>query len=262
MIANLRIRVLTLESLVMTAEISEKVFGLIDSRSNQKRVVVLENQGAKVFKFPLPIIRSAGETTIKESLKKLKVFDWVVFSDIYTVEIFFEILGSCDIDPFELDELTVCAFGEAVADRLRFVQVHSDVIPAKLDDAAIIETLKSYTVGADKLSQIKVLFLSSNDLSTGFVKVLRSEVAEIIELKIYRAELGESKDRAKLIALLKGGAIDEFIFCSAEDVQNLLLIVYPEKLNTLLFETEVFATDSITFQSLSEHSLDPRLRRT
>ncbi len=258
----MRIRVLTLKSLVMTVEIADRVFGLIDSRANKKRIVVLENQGAKVFGFPLPNIRSAGETAIKEAIKNLKVFDWVFFSDIYTVEIFFEILDSSDIDPFELDELTVCAFGEAVADRLRFVQVHSDVIPAKLDDATIIETLKNYSVEANELSRIKALFLTRNDLGTGFVEVLRSEVEEIMELEIYRAELGESKERAKLIALLKGGAMDEFVFCSAEDVQNLLLFVYPDKLKNILLETEVFATDSITFQSLREHSLDPRLRRT
>ena len=85
--------------------------------------------------------------------------------------------------------------------------------------------------------------------------MLRRSETEMTELNIYRLKTGNA-GLTKLKALLKGGAVDEFIFTAASDASK-LASVSGEKLKDLLAGTSVSATDETTFQMLREYELRP-----
>ncbi len=49
-------------------------------------------------------------------------------------------------------------------------------------------------------------------------KFIEKANAELIEMAVYRAKISDKSDTTKLKTLLKGGAIDEFIFSAPEDL--------------------------------------------
>ena len=244
----------------MSQTISGKVYGLIDTVLNKKYIANLENQGAKVFRFPkCGIERQINEEAIKKSVQNLSDYDWILFADIYAADLFLEIMTECGVDPFELDEMVICAFGDAVADRLRFVQVHSDVIPPERSEQIIFETIKNYVADLDELKNLRVLFLKRTDSYGEIASRLKNEVGELIEISIYQTKGISGIELVKLKTLLKGGVIDEFIFCSAEDVESALHIISPDTFSKVFKGIEVLGTDASTFQALREHDLKPRL---
>src|SRR5215203_2909785 len=110
----------------------KKTYGLFENALNKKLISVLKQQGEDVLVFPS--IKAERLDLTAESvthLKNLTGFDWIILTDTFAADYFIEVLGELEIDFYELDNVTICALGEAVADRLRFVQVHADVIPSK-----------------------------------------------------------------------------------------------------------------------------------
>ena len=243
----------------MNSEFSGRVFGVFDTPINRKRITDLENRGGEVFRLPAPSIGCLDDDTqIIEVVRRLNEFDWIFFSDIYCVDILLEVLEENEIDLFELDNLTVCAFGEAVVDRLRFSQVHSDLIPSKLNRDAVMETIRDFVSGTDELDDQSALFLSKAGLENPVAGLLGDAFEEFVGLEVYRSDGISSAEIAKIKTLLKGGAFDEIVCCSEEDVQNLLAIVGVGNVTDILSGIEVSSSDARVFQSLRENDLNPR----
>ena len=87
---------------------------------------------------------------------------------------------------------------------------------------------------------------------------LEKRGVEVNQIKIYRAEMPNSTETAKLKALLNGGAIDVFLFSGAEEIANLKLLFPDLFLAELLFEAEIIAFDATAYQSLRENGFNPK----
>jgi uroporphyrinogen-III synthase len=158
------------------------------------------------------------------------------------------------IDLFEMDSIQVCAFGEAVADCLRFVQLHADVIPTSVEAASVFLALSDY-IGKDELSSLK--FLLAKEISQEFEikEKLVESGASVVELPIYQAKISRADETGKLKVLLKGGAIDEFIFSAPTDLVALKHYFNNKSISTTLSEINVSTVDKVMFQTLKEHDL-------
>ena len=241
---------------------SDHVFGLVEAPENEKTIEILESAGGSVMRIPaVKMRRIENRAGLKEVAQNLAAFDLVFFADSSSANFFFEILRECVIDPFELDQLIVCAAGEAVAERLRLEQVHSDLILASRNGDISCETIRTYIADNDELRKMKILFLTGTRLASDVAKALRSEVGKVVELDICCAETLPEGDRTKSIALLKGGAVDELVLCSAEDVESLLHLVFPDLPSAILKEIIISATDPIAFQTLREYGFFPKLKK-
>ncbi len=106
-----------------------KTYALFANNAIQKIIARLENQSVNIILFPnIEISEILLDEKAEGILKNLNRFDWIIFPDIFAVDFFLRALENLRIDFFELDAVRVCAFGETVADRLRFSLVHADVI--------------------------------------------------------------------------------------------------------------------------------------
>ena len=124
---------------------AEKQYAICATQFNKTIISALQKQGIDLKVFPsVEIVKNELNEESKNYLSNLVKFDWLIFPDIYAVDFFVEALEGEGIDLFDLDLIRICAFGEAVSDRLRFSQIHADLIPAKIDVETVIKAFEDY----------------------------------------------------------------------------------------------------------------------
>lgn len=245
----------------MSISSNEKTYAVVSNPANKKLISKLETSGAKVIRFPQVLTEKISlDEKSNGLLRQSTNFDWLIFFDVFAVEYFLRALEETGIDFFELDAARVCAFGEAVADRLRFAHLHADVIPSFVEPDAVFTSLAGY-IGADEIDGKSFLSIKRRAAQNEIIDKLSEKGAIVAELEIYGASLAESSEAARLKALIKGGAIDEFVFSSPEDLPALQLFLPSDSIPEILLEINISAADEVTFQSLTEHNLKPRFFR-
>ena len=237
---------------------AEKTYALFETPLNKKLIVQLSKNSAKIFYFP-PLETEKNNLNDKEIalIKSINNFDWMIFTDVLAVDYFLESLTENEIDFFELDALRVCAFGETVADRLRFVQIHADLIPNNLAINSIFSDIGIY-VGENNLAGLEFLLIKGNSTDSEIGELLKNKGAKLSELQIYKAKIANKKEIAKMKTLIKGGAIDEFIFSAPEDLIAFKYYFSDDDLEELLAEIKISAVDANTFQHLRENNFKPQ----
>ncbi|MGI8468365.1 MAG: uroporphyrinogen-III synthase [Pyrinomonadaceae bacterium] len=234
---------------------AEKIYALFDNAMNKKIVSELSMIGAKTILFPAAETTLTANEETEKILNNLNEFDWLIFTDIYAVEFFLQKMSELEIDLFELDALRACAYGESVADRLRFAQLHADVIPNSVKTAEVWQSLKNYLFDESEFENLKFLVLKKENSIIEIVAELKKQNSGVEELEIYQTIAEAENEIAKLKTLLKGGAIDEFIFTSPFDVINLAHLFPNENLADVLTEVSLRAADNAAAQSLREFRL-------
>lgn len=238
---------------------NENTYGIVKTPANQKLIDHLKSEGAEVIEFPdLETFGKLSSGNAVEILKLVENSDWLIFTDILAVEHFVGFLEKIEFDLFELDDLRVCSFGEAVSDRLRFVQLHTDVVAEKLNTQMVLEDILKYI--ADKAVFIKTKFLIVKGVSTGdqLKKLIESKNGKAENLSVYEFQDIREMNFTKLKSLLIGGAIDEFIIASPIDLLIIREIFQFDNFQTLFDEITFSAKDDITFQFLRENDVTPK----
>ncbi len=246
----------------METIIETKSYGIFSNAANRKIIEFLQESNAKIFLFPA-FETEAIET--KENLdfikNNLSQIEWLIFPDVFAVDYFLELLEKCEIDLFNLDEKRVLTFGESVADRLRFSQIHSDVIPVSLSSDDILSSLEDYLQN-ETIADISFFAPVFKGFNHEIVKKLRIKGAKVYEMEIFTVKFPVDTQIAKLKALLTGGAIDEFIFSAPEDVFFLERFIHPSRLNKTLQDSNCFGTNEITMQTLREIGITSKYFQT
>ncbi|MGC2236444.1 MAG: uroporphyrinogen-III synthase [Pyrinomonadaceae bacterium] len=239
----------------METSSNEKTYALFSTPANRKIIAQIEQTGAKIFQFASVKTKriNAGLENIKNTLF---AFDWIIFPDVYAVDYFLEILEETEIDFFELDEIRILAMGEAVADRLRFSQLHADIIPHSIEIETVFAALLSY-VGKDNLDGLNFLIPKEITFDSQLQKSLIESEANVSEITVYQALIDEKTKTPNLKALLKGGAVDEFIFTSVEDIISLNYHLFPETPVEILSGIKTSGINETTMQALRENNLRP-----
>jgi uroporphyrinogen-III synthase len=220
----------------MTSTSERKTYGLISTTRSAEPAAKLKNEGGRVIEFPAMFAPAAkGEMGV---LPGIGDFDWTVFPDAFSVVYFFEALLNPGQKPADMDFLQTCAFGEAAADRLRCFQVHTDLVLQSPSDA--LPALSDY-LGETGLRGLKFLLPQIGGARSELGPALVDAGAFVTELFVYQRAAGPKEDLPKLRALLAGGAIDEFVFCSPGDVDNLLHICETDDIHALLSGVKVTA---------------------
>ncbi len=242
----------------MTNFSTQKTYALLNTPMNKKLIADLEKRGAKVFKFPpLETEKINADADFIKAIKNPARFDWIIFPDVFSVDYFLQTLEENGTDFYELDDLRVCAFGEAVSDRLRFSQLHADVVPNSIETKNVYRELTDY-IGGDKLSELNFLFLKENLSKYDLINKLKGAGAAISEFAVYRINTSGGTDLTKLKILLEGGAVDEFIFSAAEDVFA-LYYYFSGEIEDLKKELKTSAVGETVFQTLKEYGFKARL---
>ena len=234
---------------------AEKTYAIISSPGNRKLIENLRERNRKVFAIPAASFEkiTLAQEEI-EILNNIGEFDWLIFTSVFAAECFLETLGEIEFELFELDHLRVCVFGEATADRLRYAQIHTDVIPPKNTPETIFAAIAVYIGDDSALAAAKFLIIKKINEQIELTGKFDRLNIFYRELKLYKAKPAGG-DLTKLKALILGGAIDEFIFNTTADWEIFRETFYEVDLKPLLGGTIVSATSEEVRQTLAENDI-------
>ncbi|HEV3471033.1 MAG TPA: uroporphyrinogen-III synthase [Pyrinomonadaceae bacterium] len=218
----------------------------------------LEGFGARVVFCPtIEIVPPESYAQLDEAVENLYGYDWLIFTSTNAVEHFLGRLAALGRGAGELDELRVCAVGEATADRLAEAHVHVDVVPERSQAEGVFAALEAYAGGRGHLRGLNFLFPRAAAGRDFIPRALEGAGARVDVVTAYRTVRPETTDRAKAEALLLGGGVDCVTFTSPSTVRNFAELFDTRDLAPVLAGARVACIGETTARAAAEHNLRP-----
>lgn len=215
----------------------------------------LEHYGAQVIVCPTIEIRELESyERLDEAIEHLYGYDWLIFTSVNGVDHFFRRLRSRGHEASEIDDLKVCAIGEATAEKLRDLHVHVDVIPEEFKAEGVFAALERFVGGQDGLQGLNILIPRASAARDYLPKALEQAGARVDIVPAYRTSLPENLDRGRVAAMLSGSA-DCIAFTSSSTVSNLAQLFDTDDLSGALAGVVIACIGDITAKTAAEHGL-------
>lgn len=220
----------------------------------------LEKFGADVMVCPTIEINALDSyELLDEAIAHLYGYDWLIFTSVNGVEHFFRRLQTCGHEVSELDELKVCAIGDATAERLRDLHVHVDVIPDEFKAEGVFAALERFVGGNTGLSKLNILIPRASIARDYLPRALQDSGARVDVVPAYRTSLPANLDRGRVAAMLSGKA-DCIAFTSSSTVKNLGQLFDTHDLSEALAGVVVACIGDVTTATAREFGLVVRIQ--
>ena len=218
-------------------------------------VTELERYGAVVVVCPTIQIKPLEDyTRLDEAIEHLYGYDWLIFTSVNGVDHFFERLNQQHRDAHELDEIRVCAIGDATAERLHSLHVHVDVVPAEFKAEGVYAALVSFVGGEESLRGLNILIPRASVARDFLPKALGHAGARVDVVPAYSTALPDDLDKGHVAAMLSGSA-DCIAFTSSSTVRNLAALFDTQDLSGPLKNVTVACIGDVTATTASEYGL-------
>jgi uroporphyrinogen III methyltransferase/synthase len=216
----------------------------------------LERLGARVISCPtIEIVEPESYALLDEAIENLFGYDWLIFTSVNGVDYFLRRLKTLGHDSRELEELRVCAIGEATAVRLREAEVHVDVVPEKFKAEGAYAAIESYLGGREGLYRLSFLIPRAAVARDYLPDALEDAGARVDVVPVYRTVRPNTSERGRVDALLTGGAVDCITFTSSSTVANFAQLFDANDLSQLLEDVAVACIGDITASTATEYGL-------
>jgi uroporphyrinogen III methyltransferase/synthase len=218
-------------------------------------VAELQRYGADVIVCPTIEIRDLEDhERLDEAIEHLYGYDWLIFTSVNGVDYFFRRLKHNGHDAHEIDDLKVCAIGEATAERLLQLHTHVDVVPHEFKAEGVFAALAAFVGGQHRLQGLNILIPRALVARDYLPNALADKGARVDVVPVYRTSLPENLDRGRITAMLAGGA-DCIAFTSSSTVRNLAQLFDTENLSERLAGVVIACIGDITARTAVDHGL-------
>ena len=204
---------------------------------------LLEANGAEVLQFPTIKIQPIEGANIPSSNE----YDWVIFTSVNAVEIFYERLRENGKDARALGGSSICAVGVKTVEALNRIGIHPDFVPSHSRGSAIASEIGDVSGQKILLPRAKI---ATADLPNG----LREKGAQVDDVPLYdtlKVANDGDKRRDEIEADLLNGSIDFVTFTSSSTVTN-FLEMFPAHAPTVLLANVKVAVIGPTTQKTAE----------
>ncbi|HEV7746271.1 MAG TPA: uroporphyrinogen-III synthase [Pyrinomonadaceae bacterium] len=223
-------------------------------------VAALERYGGKVVVCPtIEICALESYERLDDAIEHLYGYDWLIFTSVNGVDYFFQRLRMKDRDASNLDDLKVCAIGEATADKLRDLHVHVDVIPEDFVAEGVFSALKRFVGGTEALQGLNILLPRASVARDYLPKALEDAGARVDVVPAYRTVLPANLDRGRVGAMLSGDA-DCIAFTSSSTVRNLARLFDTQDLSSALSGVVIACIGDITATTARDYGLTVKVQ--
>ena len=207
---------------------------------------LLEANGAEVIQFPTieihPIdIDPVAIPTPKES-------DWVIFTSVNAVEIFFERLREIGLDARAFGTSKICAVGPKTVEALNRIGIYPDFVPSNARGSVVAAEIEDVQGKTILLPRAKI---ATPDLPNG----LRKRGARVEEIPIYDTVKVQNESSQIIEAELLEGRIDFVTFTSSSTVLNFLEMFPTRTAKELLTNVQVAVIGPTTEATATQHGV-------
>lgn len=212
----------------------------------------LEGLGAAVLEAPtIELVSPADWSTVDEAIRDIGQYDWLVLTSANGVTALEERLAKMALDARHLARVKIAAIGDAIAAVLRQrLGVRVDLMPPRY----VAESLAQAMIDTEEVEGKRLLLLRADIARPALPKLLEDAGAQVTELTVYQTKRVEVLPE-KVIAALRGGAVDWVTFTSSSTVNNMVEILGEER--GLLDKVKIASIGPITSQSIRSWNLEP-----
>lgn len=215
----------------------------------------LARYGADVVYCPMIEIQPLESyDRLDEAINHLYGYDWLILTSANAVHYFFERLSALGHDSSSLDEIKVCAIGEATAEKLSELKVHVDVVPDEFKAEGALLALERYVGGRGFFSGLNILLPRATTARDFLPKSLEDAGARVDIVPVYRTTLPADSDRGRVAAMLSGTA-DCVAFTSSSTVKNLAQLFDTTDLSEVLAAIKIACLGDITAKTAHDFGL-------
>jgi uroporphyrinogen III methyltransferase/synthase len=217
---------------------------------------VLEGYGARVIACPaIEIVEPESYAPLDETIENLYGYDWLILTSVNGVDHFLRRMEARGLDVSELDDLRVCAIGEATAERLRSARVHVDLVPEQFTAEGVFAALERFIGGHEHLRGKNFLIPRAAIARDYLPRALEEAGARVDVVAAYRTIAPHSSELGRVRALLAGGAVDCITFTSSSTVRNFAQLFDTTDLGETLDGVAVACIGDITSGTAAEYGL-------
>jgi uroporphyrinogen III methyltransferase/synthase len=181
----------------------------------------LEELGAEVELFPtIEIVPAPDPAALDGAVLAAATYDWIIFTSVNGVRVFFERLGALGCDVRDLATARIAAIGPETAAELTRRLVRPAIVPAEYRAEGLLAAL-----GASEVRGRRVLLPRAAGARVVLPETLRAHGAHVDEVIAYAAVAPPGADVEGLRAALAAGAIDAITFTSSSTVRNFAALV-------------------------------------
>ncbi len=204
-------------------------------------------EGGQAIEFPsIEIVPQEDLSALYDAFERIEAYEWIIFTSVNAVDIFFTQLGVQGIDIRSLRGSRICAIGPATAAKLNSLGLLVDFIPKDYQAEGIIAGLKEYLK-----PQERVLLPRAHGARTVLPESLQALGAIVDEIILYRSEPASHVDDS-LLREIKLGKFDYITFTSSSTVNNFVNIIGQENIITIDKLVKVACIGPITAQTARE----------
>ena len=175
-------------------------------------------------------------------------YDWVIFTSVNAVEIFYEHLQENGRDTRAFGASKICAVGPKTVEALHSIGIHPDFIPSHSRGSVIAAEIEGIR---DKRVLLPRAKIATTDLPNG----LRERGAHVDDVPLYDTFKVASGNQDEIEAELLNGGIDFVTFTSSSTVTN-FLEMFPSRTPSVLFaNTQVAVIGPTTQKTALTHDV-------
>lgn len=205
---------------------------------------LLEANGAEVIQFPIIKIQPIRDVVVPSPSE----YDWVIFTSVNAVEIFYERLREDGRDVRAFGGSSVCAVGSKTVDALNDIGIHPDFIPSHARGDTIAAEIED-------VCEKKILLPRAKIATPDLPDALREKGAHVDDVALYDTVKVPGENREAIETDLLNGKIDLVTFTSSSTVTNFLEMFPAHQPTVLLADVKVAVIGPTTQKTAMEHGV-------
>jgi uroporphyrinogen III methyltransferase/synthase len=211
--------------------------------------------GGEAIEFPsIEIKKETNLKSLHNALANVNRYDWLVFTSVNAVDIFFEELIANGYDIRDLKGIKLAAIGPATQDRLTQRGLKVEVVPEEYRAEGIISDLLAMSEPGQW-----VLLPRARGARTILPEELKKAGLHVNEIYLYEAVTSLSVSNQTL-EKIKQGYMDYLTFTSSSTVHNFVKIVGKENISRINKNTKVACIGPITADTAQEYGFTVDIR--
>jgi len=217
-------------------------------------VSMLTRLGAQCIEIPtIQIVPPRDLNPLKESIKNINNYDWLVFTSVNGVKFFFDTLFDMGKDVRVLGHLKFACIGPVTRERLKDFGIISDILPETYRAESVIDAFSSVEI-KDK----KVLLPRAKKARTILPEKLTGMGAQVDEIIAYETLINDD-GKKELIFRLENDEIDVVTFTSSSTVSNFMSQLESKDTKKLLKKVVTASIGPITSDTARSLDIEPTI---
>lgn len=180
----------------------------------------LQHAGAEVVQLPTIRIEPPDDWgALREAVKMLQLFDWILFTSVNGVESFFEALTGTGGDSRSLGPCRVAAIGSATAEALLSRGISADLVPERFTSDALFDVFRK----ANQIQGCRFLLPRSDIAPLELARRLTAAGGHVTCVTAYRTV--PAAPEPDVLTRIRDGQVDLVTFTSSSTVRNFVAMM-------------------------------------